>query len=160
MAQFVAGDMEGESADRRLVAVYDAPAHPLVGREPAKECNRRRSHGAILLDQLREGLIFEARGGDVLLLVEPLERAPVAAEHAQQAIREDALVIGEMTEDFLQRPFAGRVAKAPDSMLVKRSQVRREMSALLLQCTGDIITRHARDVGLGVARVLAGQGAA
>ena len=51
------------------------------------------------------GPLVETSGGGVSVLVKASDRLSVAAGEAQGSICEDALSVGEMTNDFLYGPF-------------------------------------------------------
>ena len=55
-----------------------------------------------------------------MILVETRERERLAAGDAESPVGVDPLVVGEVTDDLLQRPLARSVAKAGDLTLRQR----------------------------------------
>ena len=117
MAQLVPRDVEGEAAHGGGVVAHDAAPQPGLGGEAGEEGEGGVAHRAVVGEQAGQGTRLEAGGGDVGLLVEGGERSGVAPRDAQRAIGEDALVVGEVAEDLLQRPLARRVGEPLDRVL-------------------------------------------
>ena len=107
--------------------------------------------------EIAQRQLLEVRAGDVFVLVEALQRVRVAARDAEDAVGEDALVVDEMAEDFLERPLAGRVAEAGDGALVQPVEQLLDVPLLRGQRGDGVVAGDADDVRGGVLAVLAGQ---
>src|SRR5262249_53258447 len=90
-------------------------------------------------------------------LVEAAELAGVAARDAEHPVDEDALVVGEVPGDLLDRPLPGRVAEAGGALLVHAVEQRDRLGELRRERLDRVVARHQVDVVLPVGRVLAGR---
>jgi len=61
-------------------------------------------------------------GDDVRVLIETWEWSYIAAGDAERAARKDAFGIDHVAEQFLQTPFAGRVAMEPTGAIKSSEQ--------------------------------------
>src|ERR1051325_327289 len=120
--QLVPGDVPGQAAHRCGVAGDGAAPQPRLVRERAEEREGRAPRERVVVDEIAQRQLLEARGGDAGVLVEAGQRARVAARDAQRAVGEDPLVVDEMAEDLLERPLARRVAEAGDGALVEAAE--------------------------------------
>ena len=63
-------------------------------------------------------------------LVESRQREWISACDAEQPVSEDALVVREVRNDVLERPFSGRVGHAVDIIVIERRKEREQSVAL------------------------------
>ena len=83
-------------------------------------------------------------------------RRGVAARDAHRAIREDALIVDQMSDDFLERPFARRVTQTGNLRVGEIVEQTFEFALLRLQRRNCIVAFDARDVFSRVLPVLIG----
>src|ERR1041385_2567629 len=155
--QLVPGDVPGQAARGRGVAGDGAAPQPGLVRQRAEQGDGGAAGEGVVVEEVVQRQLLEVRAGDVVVLVEAGQRARVAAGDAQRAVGEDALVVDEMAEDFLERPLAGRVAEAGDGALVEAGEQLLHLALLRDQRGDRIVAGDAGDVGGGVLAELAGQ---
>src|SRR5205085_12293125 len=105
----VPGDNVAEGANGDEIAIRDAAPGQLVFAQVAKNMDRCRPNCLEFVDEVLDGPLVETSGGGVSVLVKASDRSSVAAGEAQGSICEDALSVGEMTNDFLYGPFGAGV---------------------------------------------------
>src|SRR3954466_13283491 len=91
------------------MAVGDAAPRQLVVAQISKEVDRRRANRPEFVGEVVDRSLVESSGGDVGVLVEAGHGLAVGTSEAKGTIRENALGVGEMTDDFLYGPLAGCV---------------------------------------------------
>src|SRR5689334_20677527 len=108
------GDVTGrnprERASTERVVARDTATHPCVRRDMLEECNRGGANGAEFIDVAPEGSLVGARRPNRGVLVETGKRRLIAARKPEGAIREDALGVVQMTDDFADGPLVRSVA--------------------------------------------------
>src|SRR6266542_6969308 len=122
--ELVAGNVERQAPHRGVVVVDIAPSQPSFPRQAAEESDRRPADCAVLAKEIYESATLETGGQDVTLFVEARERPAVGSGNAKGAVGKDALVVCQVSDDFLERPLPGRVGQPPDSMFIQRRQKR------------------------------------
>src|SRR5512141_2060054 len=152
MVELVPGDVNGQATHGGGVAVYDASAEPGVGRKAGEEGQRRVTHRAVFGQEAGERALLEAGDGVVAVLVEPRQLAGVAAGETQRAIREDALVVGQVADNLLQGPFAGRIGKPVQGDPGERLEEAQGQAGRVLQCRHRIIPRYLVDIRRDLVR--------
>ena len=104
--------MKREPADRATIAVDPAAARPGRVRRALKKSQSRGPSRCILAEQIVQQVALELGMRGVAILVETRKLAFLASRHAEHAIREDALIVDDVTEDPLQRPLSRAIGEA------------------------------------------------
>src|SRR5207247_7949560 len=111
MSLVAEGDVrQAEDVDRNLVG--HAPARPRGVGDSTEHCDRRTPRRFVVIGEIANRAAIEVTGVAVRVLVEAGQRFAFAARDRQCPVAEDSLGIGEMADDSLHAPLAGRVSKS------------------------------------------------
>src|SRR5581483_11358211 len=100
-----------QSSHRDLFFVGDAPATPGLLVKTAEQRQGGSAHTGVLVEQIGDTALAEVTVAHVIVLLESFDRSLISAPDPQGAIGEDPLGIGDMSENFFDRPFAWAVSE-------------------------------------------------
>ena len=129
MVKLVAGDEVGERENRHRVAVGDAAAQPSFFVQRTKQSEAGLAHIRILLDQIRELALAEARAANESSCSKPESGVSSPRANPQSAISENSLGIGDVAEHFFYTPLVRRVPEISVALAAARENV-----AVCLSC--------------------------
>src|SRR5579862_1419830 len=112
-----------------------------------------------LVQQICDFAATEFPVGDIIVLFEALDRRFVAPGNAHGAIAHDAFGVAHVSEDFLNAPLAGSVAKIA-LLLRERAQESSSVVDLVLKCGDDVVCANERNVALIIRIIFCGRGTA
>jgi hypothetical protein len=95
---------------RERIVACDAPPHPCLRWQGAKEGHRRRSNGPELLHETSPGAVIRPRGGHRDRPLETGQGALKTAGKPEGAKHKEALGVAEVVHDVPDAPLAGRIA--------------------------------------------------
>src|SRR5581483_2590331 len=100
-----------QSSHRDLFFVGDAPATPGLLVKTAEQRQAGSAHTGVLVEQIGDTALAEVAVAHVVVLLETFDRSLISAPDPQGAIGEDPLGIGDMSENFFDRPFVWGVSE-------------------------------------------------
>src|SRR5437660_817642 len=96
----VAGEHEGERANRHFVLVGGASAAPGLAIQTRKQRNRRASDVFEFVNQILQAASAERTAANVIVLLEACERRLVSARKPERTIGEYPFAIDDVTDYF------------------------------------------------------------
>src|SRR4051794_19496409 len=154
MMQLVAGQDVRDRPHADLVPARDAAPAPSLPVEPLEKVEAAAPHCPVFLDQAAPVAAVEARGGDVVVLLEPFERRPVGARESQRPVCEDPLRIRKVPHHLAQAPLSLGVPTQRIGVR-NRAQLRDRPVNLRPQSAQHIARRNEVDIPAEIGRVLA-----
>src|SRR3954462_11150230 len=105
VVQFVACNGVRDGADAYFVLVGDAVAHPGLLVQVAQQGQRCPADCNVVFAEFAEGTNREGTVGDVVVLLETLDRSTISAGDPQGAVGKDAFGIADVAQHFFRGPL-------------------------------------------------------
>src|SRR5947208_3746674 len=154
VVQLVARGDEGQGAHGHFFLIGRAAPRPDLFLERTKQADARVAYGSKLLGQARECPLAKSATAHVVILLESGKQRLVAARKPQCPVRKNAFGIGDVSENFLYRPFSRRIPETPVPLASPRKQPQ-HLQALRFENAQYIGPRNFRYIVRVVVRVFA-----
>ena len=155
MVHLMPGRDVRQCADGYFVLIDNAAPHPGRFVQVAKKGERGAAYRDVVFDDLGQGAVIEWRVADVIILLEAGQRGLVPAANAEGSIREDALSVAHVSEQFFHAPLAGRIADVA-IFFFAATQKDQHLSALRIERREDVVSLHLGNVAYVIGGVLTG----
>src|SRR6266480_2732199 len=123
VVHLVARGDKSQRAHGHFLLIGQAAARPDIFLERTKQADTRAAHGSKLLGKACERPLAKRTTPHVVILLESGKRRLIGARKPQRPVSKNALGIRDVPENFLYRPFSGRIPEASVPLASSRKQL-------------------------------------